>query len=840
MADVFISYSRKDKDFVLRLHQALRERELDVWVDLEKIQPTEEFMEAIFRGIEEAQIFVTVLTPDWVRSVVGGREIKHATENNKRLVPIVARDVDPGVVPESLARLDWIFCRESDDFETALKELIEAIERDPKWLRAHTRLLTRTVEWEARQKDKDLLLRGVELQEAERWLAQAGAQKDPQPTQRQIDFISASREQASVERSEWLRTKLRGLARLLVPSCALIMFVAVWVNLFDLFGGLDTSIESYTMGLGSLFRTPQLSEQIAIVAITEDTERHFGKPLDKTWRREHAQLIDTLSRAGAKSIAFDVYLNEPGPYDDELITAMQSAKARGTAVIFGTQSGSSAVKDIEQAASGIGLLCAGEERGYATLSPVASSGKRKLLALSVLAVNQGGHFEEIDQENWQVRLRTPAGHSAQPIKYSTLQNLSSPQPKCPVLEKGDTIAQLVIDFSPLEQLRDPAQRYQYENILQDPNLRDRFSGKIVLVGQESKNDRKKVFIAFRGEERYGLEVQADMLNTLLRGTWIRPLGLWQQYFVMLVMGALGAAPRFYRRLASPGRRHWYLGAIVAAYTSIAIALYVNYGILLNMLYDLGTMFISYWALGKAARRFGQSDVPRSSAPGSALRALILLAFILAQTGCGSVTTVSDVQGSATVIHQGRASPAKRDQVLIAGDELRTGPGSAVILHFPTSNEVYVLPGTRVRIGSVFLFVGKVFVRAKGFFAVKTEFATAGVEGTEFWVGVDAKRSVGVGVLEGSVRLESPTGLWGPVRVTSNEVFRIPQKQQPPSEDPNPQDDLNRIRQLIQGIDKRRTRGSGGYVLPGVRAEVLEPFWPGYPRSGSTRPRPGSH
>ena len=163
-----------------------------------------------------------------------------------------------------------------------------------------------------------------------------------------------------------------------------------------------------------------------------------------------------------------------------------------------------------------------------------------------------------------------------------------------------------------------------------------------------------------------------MLNTLLRGTWIRPLGLWQQYLVMLMMGAVGAAPRFFRPLASPGRRLCYLGAMLAIYIAVAIGLYVNYGILLNMLYDLGTMFISYWALGRAARRLGRSDVPHSSASGSALRHLILLALILAQAGCGTTTTVREVQGSAAVIQQGRTSPARADQPLTAGDELQTG------------------------------------------------------------------------------------------------------------------------------------------------------------------------
>ena len=177
------------------------------------------------------------------------------------------------------------------------------------------------------------------------------------------------------------------------------------------------------------------------------------------------------------------------------------------------------------------------------------------------------------------------------------------------------------------------------------------------------------------------------------------------------------------------------------------------------------------------------------------------------------TTVKEVQGSAEVIQQGRAIPARADLPLKAGDELQTEPASNVILQFPGSDVVYVMPQTRVRIESIFLFVGKVVVRAKGRFAVKTEFVTAGVEGTEFSVSVDAKNTVSVGVLKGSVRLESRTGSWQPVPVKSNEVYRIPQKQ-PPSKDPNPQGDLDQIRQLIEEIDKRRTR-----VAPGAKGDA---------------------
>src|SRR6266567_4124972 len=146
--EVFISYSRKDKEFVRRLYEALERRDREAWADWEDIRPTEEFMQAIYGAIEGVDAFVFVLTPDSVASVVCGREIAHAAAHNKRMVPIVARDVDAAAVPETLAKLNWIFCRDSDDFEKATDTLITAFDTDLDWVRAHTRLLTRALEWE--------------------------------------------------------------------------------------------------------------------------------------------------------------------------------------------------------------------------------------------------------------------------------------------------------------------------------------------------------------------------------------------------------------------------------------------------------------------------------------------------------------------------------------------------------------------------------------------------------------------------------------------------------------------------------------------------------------------
>ena len=85
--EVFISYSRKDKEFVRRLYEALKRRDREAWVDWEDIRPTEEWLQAIYNAIEGADTFIFVLTPDSVASKSCRREIAHAAAHNKRMVP---------------------------------------------------------------------------------------------------------------------------------------------------------------------------------------------------------------------------------------------------------------------------------------------------------------------------------------------------------------------------------------------------------------------------------------------------------------------------------------------------------------------------------------------------------------------------------------------------------------------------------------------------------------------------------------------------------------------------------------------------------------------------------
>ncbi len=221
MTDVFISYSRKDSEFVRKLHDALTEKERLAWVDWEKIPLSADWWQTIQNGIENADTFVFVISPDSVVSEVCNREVEHAVKHHKRLVPIVRREVLPDTMNKALAQHNWLFARDHDDFQVTFDTLLETIDTDLSYVQAHTRLLVRAREWEQKDKDASYLLRGSDLDTAEDWLAESGG-KEPKPTELQTGYILASRRGANARQ----RGLLLGTAIALAVTLALALVSA--------------------------------------------------------------------------------------------------------------------------------------------------------------------------------------------------------------------------------------------------------------------------------------------------------------------------------------------------------------------------------------------------------------------------------------------------------------------------------------------------------------------------------------------------------------------------------------------------------------------------------------
>jgi WD40 repeat protein len=219
MSDVFISYSRKDTDFVRKLHEALIARERDIWVDWEDIPATADWWKEIAGAIEATDTFIFVISPDSARSEICRKEIEHALANNKRFVPILYRPVDEAdqsLVHPAINTHNWIFFREGQDFDRAFDSLIAALDTDLSHVRQHTRLLVRAKEWDSSGKNPSFLLQGDDLKQAENWLTVSVAKK-PAPTPLHASYITASRD-AAVRRQRGL---LAGVSVALVVALGL-------------------------------------------------------------------------------------------------------------------------------------------------------------------------------------------------------------------------------------------------------------------------------------------------------------------------------------------------------------------------------------------------------------------------------------------------------------------------------------------------------------------------------------------------------------------------------------------------------------------------------------------
>jgi WD40 repeat protein len=203
MPHIFISYSRKDIDFAGKIVKALADSNLDTWIDWKSIPGGEDWEQEIYRGIEESDVFLFLLSPDSVASEMCNKEIACAVENGKRIIPVFISNVDVGEVNklfrqensrEEISRRNYVFCRfGQDDFNKAIEKIQTTIRTDYEWLKTHTKLQVDALMWERNGRESSFLLRGNELQNIDNSVI-ANSGTDPSLTPLQLQFIQASKE----------------------------------------------------------------------------------------------------------------------------------------------------------------------------------------------------------------------------------------------------------------------------------------------------------------------------------------------------------------------------------------------------------------------------------------------------------------------------------------------------------------------------------------------------------------------------------------------------------------------------------------------------------------------
>lgn len=137
--DVFLSYSRKDEDFVNKLYEALIGRDLRVWHDRHCIGYGDKWKKEIQQGIKNARIFVPILTSSLVNEALEEHEYRVewslAIARSKKIggvvfiLPLAEKGFDfynkLTDIPVEFSESNAIFYTDSNDFNS-IAEVIAA------------------------------------------------------------------------------------------------------------------------------------------------------------------------------------------------------------------------------------------------------------------------------------------------------------------------------------------------------------------------------------------------------------------------------------------------------------------------------------------------------------------------------------------------------------------------------------------------------------------------------------------------------------------------------------------------------------------------------------------
>lgn len=121
-ADVFISYSRRDREQMHLIREGLIASELSVWSD-EKLEPgSPSWKLDVQTAIEAAGCVVAILSPDAKGSEWVNEELGYARLLRKRVFTILVRGDEVNAVPLGLTGVQWVDMR--TDYEAAITDLV--------------------------------------------------------------------------------------------------------------------------------------------------------------------------------------------------------------------------------------------------------------------------------------------------------------------------------------------------------------------------------------------------------------------------------------------------------------------------------------------------------------------------------------------------------------------------------------------------------------------------------------------------------------------------------------------------------------------------------------------
>ena len=150
---VFISHAREDTDFAEQLVAALDLSGFEAVLDRQGRTAGDSGRDARTGGlVRDADAVVLALSPQSAASKLCGWEVAEAIRLNKRIVPVICRAVTSTAAGLQQVRHIYFYAEPKipgSGFGAGLAQLVQALNADLEWVRGHTRLLQRAMEWDA-------------------------------------------------------------------------------------------------------------------------------------------------------------------------------------------------------------------------------------------------------------------------------------------------------------------------------------------------------------------------------------------------------------------------------------------------------------------------------------------------------------------------------------------------------------------------------------------------------------------------------------------------------------------------------------------------------------------
>lgn len=123
--DIFLSYSRQERELMQRVSADLRANGFSVWTD-EALRPGEEsWKRAIEQAIERAGCVVVLLSPGAKQSEWVERELDYAKAYDRRIFPLLAKGNEQNAIPFSLINTQHADIRHS--YAVGMSDLVTAL-----------------------------------------------------------------------------------------------------------------------------------------------------------------------------------------------------------------------------------------------------------------------------------------------------------------------------------------------------------------------------------------------------------------------------------------------------------------------------------------------------------------------------------------------------------------------------------------------------------------------------------------------------------------------------------------------------------------------------------------